>query len=388
MAPLIGIVGKPSAGKSTFFSASTMQMVEISPRPFTTIKPNVGIAYVRVEDIGKEFNVTSQPREGFIKGIYRFVPIQLIDVAGLIPGSHEGKGLGNQFLNDLNQAEGLIHVIDLSGSTDEQGRFIGYGKRDPELDIKFLENELDYWYKDIIDRNIDKMSRIVRAGKKDEEAISEILSVFRVNLNLAKETLEKYGQINEWKNTFEIANFLRKNTKKIVIAGNKFDLPYAEENYNNLKTRYDIIPVCAEAELALKKASKAGLIDYTPGEKTFDLIANLSDEQKKALEVIKSLMQKIDGTGVQKTLEHIVFDVLNYIAVFPAGSKLVDKQGRVLPDCFLMPKNSTLKDFAEKIHSDIAKGLLYGIDVRTKIKLSKNYILKHRDAIELFSTAK
>ncbi|MEM4331546.1 MAG: GTPase, partial [Candidatus Anstonellales archaeon] len=220
MAPIIGLVGKPSSGKSTFFSACTMQTVDISPRPFTTIKPNVGIAYVRVEDIGNEFGVISQPREGFIKGKYRFLPFQLIDVAGLIPGAHEGKGLGNQFLNDLNQAEALIHVVDLSGSTDEQGRFIGYGKHDPEKDIQFLETELDYWYKDVIERNLEKIKRLIRSGKDEQEAISSILSSFRVSKDIANDTIKKFGHIDEWQ-LLEVASFLRKETKRIVIAGNK-----------------------------------------------------------------------------------------------------------------------------------------------------------------------
>ena len=374
----IGLVGKPSVGKSTFFSAATMIDVPISDRPFTTIEPNVGIGYVRVEDLGVELGVQSNPRNGFILGKYRFVGVKLIDVAGLVPGAHEGKGLGNKFLNDLNQAEGLLHIIDLSGSTDEEGNFIGYGKYDPEQDILFLERELDHWYKQILERNKPKIEREIKAGKEPWEALYSVFSSLRVDEETAKEAMEKYDLTSE-----DLPIFLRKRSKKIVIVGNKKDAPHAMDNYDRLKKQYDIIPVSAEAELALRKASKAQLINYVYGEDDFEIIGDVSEKQKQALEKIKQILP----TNVQQALEHLVFDVLEYIAVFPAGSKLVDKQGRVLPDCFLLKKGSTLLDFAYTIHSDIAKGLLYGIDLRTKRRLGKDYQLKHRDAIELISAS-
>ncbi|NPA22337.1 MAG: redox-regulated ATPase YchF [Candidatus Micrarchaeota archaeon] len=372
----IGLVGKPSVGKSTFFSAITMIDVPISDRPFTTIEPNVGVGYVRVEDLGVELGVQSNPRSGFILGKYRFVPVKIIDVAGLVPGAHEGRGLGNKFLNDLNQAEGLLHIIDLSGSTDEEGNFVGYGKYDPEKDILFLERELDFWYKDILERNRPKIEREIKAGKEPWEALYSVFSSLRVTEEVAREAMEKYDLNSE-----ELPQFLRKKSKKIVIVGNKKDAPHAMENYDRLKDRWDIIPVSAEAELALRKAAKAGLIKYVYGESDFEIIGELNEKQREALERIRKIMP----TNVQQALEHLVFDVLGYVAVFPAGSKLKDKQGRVLPDCFLMKKGSTVMDFAKTIHSDIAKGLLYGIDLRTKRRLAKDYVLKHRDAIELVS---
>ncbi|MEM2054447.1 MAG: redox-regulated ATPase YchF [Candidatus Anstonellales archaeon] len=370
----IGVVGKPSVGKSTFFSAATMIDVAIDPRPFTTIEPNTGIGFVRVEDIGFELGVVSQPRNGFILGKYRFVGVKMIDVAGLVPGAHQGRGLGNRFLNDLNQAEGLIHIIDMSGSTDEEGRFIGIGARDPEDDIKFLEYELDMWYRDILERNRDRIQREIRAGKEPWEALYNVFSSLRLNRQDAEIAMKNYDLNSE-----ELPRFLRERSKKIVIAGNKMDVGKAMENYDRLKKNYDIIPVSAEAELALKRASKHGIIRYIYGEKDFEIIGELSDQQRIALEKIR----KILPTGVQQVIEHLVFDVLNYIAVFPAGSKLVDKQGRVLPDCFLLKRGSNLEDFASAIHTDLAKHLLYGIDVRTKRRLGKEYILQHRDGIEI-----
>ncbi|MEM2948367.1 MAG: redox-regulated ATPase YchF [Candidatus Anstonellales archaeon] len=389
---IIGLVGKPSSGKSTFFNAATLANVPVSPVPFTTIKPNTGTAYVRVEDAGPELGVVSNPRTGFVIGKIRYTPFTLMDVAGLVPGAHEGKGLGNQFLNDLNQAHALIHIVDFSGSMDENGNFIGYGKHDPEKDILFLEEELNLWYFDVIKRNFEKMQRMRRAGKKSIEIIMEILSSFRVFEHMAESVVREYGEIENWdeERIKKIAKSLREQTKPTVIAANKIDVPSAKENYNRLKDKYkNIVPCSAEAELALRRASKAGMIEYAPGESDFRIVGNVSEEQKNALESIRNNVLKVFGsTGVQQVLDYAVFGLLEYKAVFPVGEKLMDKEGRVLPDCFLLEKNATVYDLAMRIHSDIAKGLLYGFDMKTKRKLAKDAILKHRDVVELVSAAK
>ena len=137
---IVGLVGKPSAGKSTFFKAATLAEVEIANYPFTTIEKNEGVGFVKVDCADKEFNVQCNPRFGYCLDHKRFVPIQIIDVAGLVPGAHEGKGRGNQFLDDLRQADVLIHVVDISGSIDENGRPVDRGSYDPANDVIFLDN--------------------------------------------------------------------------------------------------------------------------------------------------------------------------------------------------------------------------------------------------------
>lgn len=147
---IVGIWGKANVGKSTFFKALTLADVEIANYPFATIKPNHGVGFVKVEDPAQQFGKVSNPRMGFVQGKNRFVPVEMIDVAGLVPGAHEGKGMGAQFLNDLNQAKVLIHVIDASGSTNEKGESVNPGSYDPIEDIKFLDIELDFWYLGIL----------------------------------------------------------------------------------------------------------------------------------------------------------------------------------------------------------------------------------------------
>ncbi len=392
----IGLVGKPSVGKSSLFKAMTMVDVDIASYPFTTIDPNRGIGYVRVEDPGFEFNVKSNPRYGFIKGKYRFVPVELIDVAGLVPGAYQGRGMGNKFLDDLRQADALIIVVDASGSTNEEGEFIGIGNYDPSKDVEFLINELDMWIYTILERNWNKSSRLdVQKVKSKEEILGEVLSGLNIDREEIKRVLIDLGLYDKvmqnWSDE-EKRVFAKKirESKKIVIAANKCDIPIAKKNIENLKEKYKDMTVMhcsAESEIALKKADEMGAIEYIPGESKFEWKdkSKLNDRQIKALEYIQERVLDVYGsTGVQNLLDSIVFDVLKYIAVFPGGvNKLADKEGRVLPDCFLMPPGSTALDFAKAIHEDFAKHFIKVIDVRTKKMYGKDYVLKHRDVLEV-----
>ncbi|MBU3904550.1 MAG: redox-regulated ATPase YchF [Nanoarchaeota archaeon] len=399
---LIGIVGKPSTGKSTFFKAATLINVEIASYPFTTIKPNHGTGFVRVECVDKEFNKQCNPRTGYCEKGIRYVPVEIIDVAGLVPGAYEGKGLGNQFLNDLNRADVLIHVIDISGSANEKGELDKPGSYDPANDVRFLEIELDMWYLGVLKKGWNKLSRKMNQDKEVQisEQLAIQLDVFGVKPELIDDVLEelKIPKLDPTKWTEEqlkqIATELRKRTKPILIACNKIDIPGAHENYERLKKEfpnYYFKPCSAESELALREAAKKTWIKYNPGDAVFEIInKDMNEKQIKGLEFIKkNVLEKYKTTGVQTTLDDSVFDFLKYIAIFPGGIKgLGDKNGNILPDVFLMKPGSTVMDFANKIHTDLAKGLLYAYDVRTKMKIKGEYRLKNRDVIEIVSSAK
>ena len=394
---LVGIVGKPNVGKSTFFKAATLAEAEIANYPFVTIKPNEGVAYLKVPDVAKEFGKTSNPRSGYVLKQFRFIPFKLIDVAGLVPGAHEGKGMGNQFLDDLRQADVLIHVIDLSGSTNEKGESAALGSYDPAEDVKFLETELDLWYLGILNKGWQKFARTVIQEKQDIcVALALQLSGLHVTENMVIEAIEEL-QLNREKphywqeeNLKSLAALLRKKTKPMIIAGNKMDLPPASEKLQSLKQQfpnYVFIGCSAEGELALREASKAALIEYIPGENNFTILkeVNLNEKQKQALSFIKTaILGRFGQTGVQQILNAAVFELLRYMAVFPGGAnKLEDKDGHTLPDCFLMPPESTALDFAYKIHTDLGQNFIRAIDVRTKRAVGKDHPLKQLDIFEI-----
>lgn len=380
----IGLVGKPSSGKSTFFKAATLIDVKITGIPFCTIKPNLGICYVIIDCVCKEFGVKCKPRNGFCKEGKRFVPVKLIDVAGLVPGAHEGRGLGNQFLDDLRQASALIHIVDFSGLRDEEGRpTSGY---DPSRDIEFLEEEIDLWFASVIEKAVKKFERSL-VGKTKADLV-EILTQQLSGLEISKENIERALEKASLADIKNFARVLRQISKPILIAANKIDLKEAKENFERLKEKYPYaIPTSSEAEVALKKAAEKNLIDYLPGN-GFKIVdkSKLDESQIKVLELIeKEIIEKYGSTGVQTCLNRAVFDLLNYIAVYPVADskKLSDNEGNVLPDVFLVPKGISLKDFAFKIHTEIGEKFICGIDARTKRKLSADYQVKDKDVIEI-----
>ena len=383
-------------GKSTFFKAVTLAEVDIAAYPFTTIKPNSGVAYVKVDCVDTEFNTQCNPRQGFCIKHKRFVPVELMDVAGLVPGAHEGKGMGNAFLDDLRQAHVLIHVIDASGSTNEKGEIVASGSYDPVRDVEFLEFELDMWYFRLAEKGWEKFARTLQQEKSQiAKAIAKQLSGLGVNDIMAQEVIEKQNfptEIMKWDGTIlkRFATELRKITKPMIIACNKVDNPAGKQNFERLQKEFPhhlLIACSAEAELALREAARHELISYIPGDKTFDVTqaGKLSDKQKGALDFIqKNVLDVYGSTGVQDVMDTAVFKLLGQMAIFPGGvSKLEDSEGRRLPDCFLMPPRSTALDFAFRLHTDLGKHFIRAIDVKTKRVVGKDHLLKHRDVIEI-----
>ena len=390
---LIGLVGKPSVGKSTFFKAATLAEVEIASYPFTTIKANHGVGYVKIDCLDKEFNAQCNPSHGFCINHNRFVPVELMDVAGLVPGASEGKGLGNQFLDDLRQADVFIHIVDLSGTTDAEGKSIE--EYDVSNDVRFLEDELNKWYYNILMKVWKSFARKAeQEGLSFSEAVTKQFSGLKVNEDQVKTVLLKLGfkeRPSQWneEQLMKFASELRKESKPMIIAANKVDTKNGPENYKKIKEDFPsmlIMPCSADSELALREAAKAKLIDYIPGEKEFMIKGNLNEKQNTALSKIKENVLDVfeNGTGVQAILNSAIFDLLEYIAIFPASaSKLSDSKGNILPDCFLLPPGSTALDFAFFLHTDFGNNFIKAIDARTKRALGKGYELKHRDGLEI-----
>ena len=380
----IGIVGKPNCGKSTFFKALTLADVLIANYPFATIKPNMGFGHVKVDCADTFFNVKCNPRFGFCINHKRFVPVEVIDVAGLVPGAYEGKGMGNQFLDDLRQADALVHVVDCSGGTNEKGEPIAPGSYDPANDIKFLEFEIDMWYLGILKKGWEKFARTVQQEHGNiVKALAKQLSALHVTEDLVEGAIKKLGLNVEvpasWteEQMVKLASEFRGATKKMIIAANKIDVPVAKQNLERLKKEFPnhvIIGCSAESELALKEAAKHNLIKYIPGENNFEIIGNPSDSQKNALDFIKkNILDVFGSTGVQQIMNAAVFELLRYIAIFPGGiNNLKDSEGRTLPDCFLLPEKSTALDFAFKIHTDLETISSGRLTLRQKELLEKS----------------
>jgi hypothetical protein len=397
---IFGIVGKPSSGKSTFLNASCLTHAKVSELPFTTIEANKGVAYIKTKCVCKELNVEDDPKNSICLDGNRFIPINLLDVAGLVPDAHKGKGLGNKFLNDLSRADVLLHIVDMTGALDKSGNRVAMGENDPYEDVLFLREEIDYWVKDILGReDWDKFTKISRDKKKLIKDLYKRLSGLKINQQhviaaLKNSNLEDKTP-SEWTEDEKLmfSKTIRKLSKPILIIANKIDKEISVKNLEEIKKKYDgpIIPCSALAEYFLRKYHKEKIVNYIPGSTDFQIIdkGKLNSDEFETLSKIKSqILEKFKGTGVQESLNYATFDISNLIAVYPVSdiNNFSDKDNNVLPDVFLVKQGTLLREFVgEKIHSDLAKHFIHGIDARTKKRLGENYELQHNDIIKIVS---
>jgi len=393
---LIGLIGKANVGKSTFFSASTDNIVNIANYPFTTVKPNLGICHVRIKCVCTEFGVKDNPVHSICIDGIRFVPIQIIDVAGLVPGAHEGKGLGNKFLDDARQADALTHVIDISGSTDSEGRPLTPGTGDPLEDIRFVEMEFDLWLVSIIKREGDNIKELDSSGPNTTQVLKKRLSGLGVTEPAIDKVLNKLNlhnkKIKSWneQEIFDFCQNIRRIIKPVVIAANKADVSTSQNNLEKIIEKHTHVTACSsELEILLRKAAKNGFVHYLPGDNSFEIKENtqLSDKQRQALEIVSNFIKKHGSTGVQEIINIACFDLLKKIVVYPVEdeSKLSDKKGNILPEAYLLNEESTAKDLAHAVHEEMGKGFLFAIDVRSKRRLGADHKLKNNDVIKIVS---
>jgi len=399
---LIGIVGKTNVGKSTLFSAMTLIPVKIADHPFTTIEPNIGVAYVKKKCIHVELSLsTCNPRSGFCIRGFRFIPVKIMDVAGLVPGAHRGRGLGNKFMDDIRQADVLIHVVDAAGSTDLDGNRVKPGTADPVEEVENILFEINEWFKNTIMRIWEsKISRSITTAQNPLDTIYQNLSGLNIKrIHVVEAIRRSQLESKHPKNwtTSDIEAFslaLREVSKPIIIAANKADHYEARDNVKRLVELYgreNVVPVSALAELILRKAAQSGLIEYTPGDSSFNIINSkaLTREQLRVLEMIQeNVLKPYGSTGVQEILQRAVFEKLKLIAVYPVAdeSKLSDHAGNVLPDAYLVEKGTTVRELAYMIHTALGEGFLYAIDAKKKRRVGESYVLEDNDVVKIVST--
>ncbi len=397
MGVLIGIVGKPSAGKTTFLNAIAGTNAKTADYPFTTIKPNTGVGHVSIQCVCKELNVTCSPRTGYCLDGIRYIPVKLIDVAGLVPGAHEGRGMGNQFLSDLAEADSLIHVVDCSGSLSPDGEEIEPGSHDPIEDVKFLEDEIAFWMTGILKKGWDRIVRKAQSQKLPiEEVIAERLSGLKIkrdHVELAFRSeklkhLEKDKAI-KWKeeDLVILCREIQRIGKPMVIAANKIDRPTAPRFFEKLKESLpNVIPMSALAELALQRFKEQGKVEYDPLNGNIRIVGSLKKKEEETIRKIEeNILEKYGSTGVYQVLNLVAFQLLDMIAVYPVAdvTHFTDQDDNVLPDVFLVPKGTTSKEFAAYIHQDLANNFIHAIDARTHRRISDKHELQHRDIIKI-----
>jgi len=398
----IGLIGKTNTGKTTFFNSSTLSSDEISTYPFTTKKSSTSVGYAITLCVHSEFNVNDNPNNSKCKEGWRYIPIELIDLPGLIKDAWKGKGLGNQFLSIASQSDALLHVVDASGSIDSSGRIAEVGSGDPVSDFGDIEEELNMWYQKILEGNRDKLKKITESDDDQANALTELYRGMGVKKSHVKDALrttkleEKDIENYDIQDSKKFSTELRRISKPTLIVANKIDVKGADKNFQRLRERYNdmiVVPASADSELSLRRAEQKELIKYSPGSEQFDILKanDLNQKQKDALDFIKSdIMGEYMRTGVQFAINVTVFKLLKMNSIYPVTipEKLSDKKGRVLPDLILLKDGSTVVDLAREIHSDLTKGLLYAKDLRYNLRVPTNYQLRDRDVISLVSASK
>jgi ribosome-binding ATPase YchF (GTP1/OBG family) len=395
----IGLIGKTNTGKTTFFNAATLAGGEVSTYPFTTKKPERATGNAITPCVHIEFNVQDNPQNSKCVDGWRFIPVELIDLPGLIKGAWAGKGLGNQFLSVATQSDALLHVVDVSGSVDAAGRITSVGNGDPIADVSDIEEEMIMWYLKLLEGNRDKISKLVNYETEPVVAITDVFRGIGVKESHVKDALrvasleDKHFDNFDMQDSKKFAAHLRKISKPTLIVANKIDLSGADKNFDRLREKYAdtiIIPASADSELSLRRAEQKGLIKYIPGSEQFEILhkEQLNKKQMDALEFItRGILGEYMRTGVQFAINVTVFKLLKMNSVYPVAvaEKLSDKKGRILPDLILLKDGSTIEDLAKEIHSDLTKGLLYAKDVRYGVRLPLNYQLRDRDVVSLVS---
>jgi ribosome-binding ATPase YchF (GTP1/OBG family) len=387
----LALAGKPNAGKSTFYTAATMADVEVGNYPFTTIDANRGVSYARTECpcLDRDSRCDSDNcREG-----KRYVPVELYDVAGLVPGAHDGRGLGNQFLDELTDADAILHVVDAAGETNEEGEPVDVGDHDPVEDVHFIEDEMDQWIAAIIARNWETIERQSRSPDFDiDDALAEMLTgigATEADVALVLRGLEYPEDPREWSDDdrTRLASDIRAQTKPQIVVANKADIA-PEGNIERLEEAADIVvPATADGELALRRAADAGIIEYDPGDNAFDIVGDISDQQQEGLERVRDVLQEYGDTGIQRALDTVVYDVLDHITAYPVedDTHWTDAQNRMLPDAHLLPSGSTPEDLAYAVHSDIGEGYIHAVDAREGRRISDDHELDEGDVVKIVS---
>lgn len=394
----IAIIGKTNVGKTTLFNAATLLNAEISNYPFTTKEPNVGTAYVCDVCVCKELGLKDNPLNSACIDGWRYTPVRILDVPGLIKDAWVGRGLGNRFLSIIGQADALIHVVDASGSVDAEGNITQPGSGNPVQDIMDIEMEIEMWIADIISHNSQLITREASSSSL-EEALAMSLSGIKAKRPHVAQALRNSGleekpfQNWDFEQTVKFAADLLPIIKPTLIIANKMDIPTAEDNFDILTKYYShgLVAACsAEAELALRRAEKMNLLHYTPGQEKFVIAENakLTPAQRKALDYVEErVMAKWMRTGIQQALNTAIFKLLKTNMIYPVGDEknYADHHGNVLPDVHLMPDGSTPLDLAREVHTRLAENYILAIDAKTGLRLPRDYNLRHRDVIKIMT---
>lgn len=337
----------------------------------------------------------------------RSVPIELLDVAGLVPGAHQGRGLGNKFLDDLRHADALIHVVDVSGTTDAEGKATrGY---DPSVDIEWLRGEILRWVEgNLMEKWGSIKRRHVAIKANPVDTLQGQFSGYGSTRDVVARTLDRLAlkePLDAWSNETisRVVDQFVEEKFPIVLALNKIDHADADKNIAKIAKMVPatrMVLCSAISEVFLRKLAKQGYVRYVEGSEFVDTRDDLieqgeadggglkecDEKLKTRIENLKDMvLYRFGSTGVVQVLSRAA-DVLGLVPVFPVKNTHTfgaASTGPVFRDCVLVKKNSTVSDVARKIMGDAPINFIEGEGGRrvaedAVVSVGKNDILSFR----------
>ncbi|RLN90816.1 hypothetical protein BBJ28_00011287 [Nothophytophthora sp. Chile5] len=423
---VIGCVGKPSAGKSTFFNAVTDGKAKTGNFPFTTIEPNEGITYYLspCPCAAKNKTAVCAPRYGKCEQGTRYVPVKLLDVAGLIPGASEGAGLGNKFLDDLRHAQVLMHIIDVSGRTNEKGEETeGY---DPINDADWLTQEIHQWVFANLWKRWGSIARRHKATKSSlQSTFIGQLSGYGATPALVGKMLDRLGakeplDLTTWGEDEvhkAVETFLDIRFPTVLVLNKADQGDDTDRNIEKIVEKYGsdrCFVASAAAECFLRAASKQRFIRYEPGSMFYSTLedddeAQAQAEAEKGLPPLKPVEKKIakrlerisdmvlfryGSSGVRAAINAAV-ELADVVVVYPVKSLKsfatdttpgAGDKG-VFADAVMVRRGTTVKELAFRVSQFLGANLAYaeGEDGRRRGEdepiTSSNLIIKFTTTI-------
>ena len=347
------------------------------------------MGYLQIDCACARYDLSDKcsPNHGSCQDGRRSVPIELLDVAGLVPGAHEGKGLGNKFLDDLRHADALVHVVDVSGTTDAEGKATrGY---DPAQDIVWLRSEIVQWIQgNLMEKWGSIKRRHVAVKATAVETLQAQFSGYGSTASVVARTLDRLDlkePLEQWSDETisKVVNAFTDEKFPTVFALNKIDHADADKNVSKIAKMQDpnsIVLCSAISEVFLRRLVKQGFIKYIEGgefvDTREDLIAagdpnggglkEMDEKLKNRLENLRDMvLYRFGSTGVVQVLSKAA-ELLGLVPVFPVRNITTFSSGTgrvnaVFRDCVLVKKNTTVGQVARKFMGDAPLAFVEGI---------------------------
>jgi obg-like ATPase 1 len=317
----MGIVGMPNIGKSTLFNTLTKMHVPAENYPFCTIEPHVAKVPVpddRFFDLCKHFKPRSEVQ----------AVLAVTDIAGLVKGAHEGKGLGNEFLSNIMAVDGIFHVCRAFGDVEVEHV---EGSVEPTRDLQIISDELRLKDVQVVERHLATLERVAARGQ-DKSKKQEFATLQKVHAHLKA---GKDARTGEWdhKDLEVLLRFPLLSAKPVVYLVN-----LAKEDFLRLKSKW-ILPI------------KQWVEQHDPGAPVIPFSAVLESELNDMAE--EERRRFCEEKKVQSMLPKIIksgYHALDLIHFFTCGEDEVR--------AWTIRRGTKAPQAAGTIHSDFEKGFI------------------------------